>query len=378
MANLTTKTFGQLVSDQATVVQGSAAGLVDFSVGSILRAMAEATALVALWLQALAIQVLRMTRASTSAGVDLDSWVGDFGLTRAPAGYAAGDVTFARLTATTAASIPVGALVRSTDGSQTYAVIADPTNTAYNAGTSVYEMAIGVASLNVRVQAQSPGAGANAQPGAVNTIASTIIGIDTVTNALAFTGGASEETDAALRTRFVAYMASLSKATHGAVAYAINSAQAGLTFKIVDGMNPDGSAHPAFFYVVVDDGTGAPSTALIDEVAEAIDAVRAVGVSFSVFAPSIVSASITAVVAVATGYEPATVTSAIRTAITDYVNGLGVGAPLRLTRIAQLAYDAVPGAVTNVANIRINSAADDLTPTDMQVVKAGLVTISNS
>lgn len=376
MANLTTKTFSQLVSDQATVVQGAAAGLTDFSVGSILRAFTEAVALVGLWLQAMLIQTVRMTRAATSSGADLDTWVADFGLTRAPAGYAAGDVTFGRTASANVASIPLGALVRSSDGSQTYVVIADNTKPGYRPATEVYEMAIGETSVAVRVRAQTAGAAANANPGAVNTISSTIVGVDTVTNTTAFTGGAGEETDTALRARFVAYMASLSKATHGAVAYAINSVQAGLTFYIADGRNPDGTPHPAFFFVVIDDGTGAPSQALLDEVGEAIDAVRAVGVSFAVFAPTILPASITAKVRVATGYDSATVTNAIRAAVTSYVNALGVGGVLHITRIAQIAYDTVPGAVTNVTAIQINSGTGDLVPTEMQVVKASLVTIT--
>src|SRR4051794_26633430 len=112
MAQLITYTFSQIVSNIATAVQGSAKSLLNFTVGSVLRAIAEATASVVLWLQAIILQVLTLTRAATSVGTDLDSWMADFGLARLAAVAAAGQVTFARFTATMQAVVPVGANVQ--------------------------------------------------------------------------------------------------------------------------------------------------------------------------------------------------------------------------------------------------------------------------
>ena len=67
------QTFTTLVQNMAAGVQGSAAQLIDLSVGSVLRALLEACASVALWMQWLILQVLSMTRAATSSGADLDS-----------------------------------------------------------------------------------------------------------------------------------------------------------------------------------------------------------------------------------------------------------------------------------------------------------------
>ena len=83
MATLETKDFDTLVEEQAAIVQGSSSrALLDFSIGSILRAIVEAYAAVAMWLQGLILSVLSLTRAATSSGSDLDSWMADFGLTR--------------------------------------------------------------------------------------------------------------------------------------------------------------------------------------------------------------------------------------------------------------------------------------------------------
>ncbi len=82
---LSLQTFTTLVQGMAAAVQAAAAQLLDLTVGSTLRAILEATASIALWMQWLILQVLQMTRAATSSGADLDSWMADFSLTRLPA-----------------------------------------------------------------------------------------------------------------------------------------------------------------------------------------------------------------------------------------------------------------------------------------------------
>ncbi len=220
MATLNTQDFPTLVENMAAAAQGAAQQVLDFTIGSILRAVVESVAGVALFLQSLVLQVLTLTRASTSQGPDLDSWMADYGLTRLPAVAASGTVTFSRFTPTLQAVVPVGAQVITADGSETFAVTLDATNAAYSAALGGYVLAPGVASVNVTVAANSPGSAGNVVSGAISFIGTAIPGVDTVTNAAAFTNGLDAESDAALRLRFVAYIASLSKATKGAVGYA--------------------------------------------------------------------------------------------------------------------------------------------------------------
>src|SRR6185312_8519759 len=122
---LSLRSFSTLVQSMAASVEASAAQLLDLTVGSTLRAVLEANASVALWMQWLILQVLRTTRAATCEGSDLDSWMADLTLTRLPAVAATGLVTFSRLTPTVSALIPAGSLVRTVDGSQTFAVSVD-------------------------------------------------------------------------------------------------------------------------------------------------------------------------------------------------------------------------------------------------------------
>src|SRR6266851_409569 len=132
------RNFSSLVGGAAAAVQGAARQLVDLTLGSTLRAMLEADASVALWMQWLIVQVLQTTRAATSVGGDLDSWMADFSVKRLPAVAAFGTVTFARFAPATAALIPVGTGVRSADGTQSFAVIPAASNPAFSAAQNGY------------------------------------------------------------------------------------------------------------------------------------------------------------------------------------------------------------------------------------------------
>lgn len=369
---LNTKTFATIVSDQVTAIQAASARLIDTTIGSIIRAVAEANAAVVLWLQGLIVELLATTRASTSTGTDLDTWMADYGVIRLPAVAATGNVTFSRFTATNPAQIPVGARVQTGDGSQVFAVVEDTTNPAYAGG--VYTLAAGVSSLSVKVQAVTAGAGNNVVIGAINTLATAISGIDTVTNVAAFTNGANAETDPALRRRFVAFVASLSKATKDAIGYAITSLQTGLTYTLVENENYAGAVDYGYFYVVVDDGTGAPGSMLLNSIANAIDAVRPVTSRFGVFAPVVVNADVAMTVEIADGYDPTATRLAAKNAITNYINALGLGNSLPYTMLSGIAY-GVAGVKKVVVGYTLNGGTADVIVTAKQVVKAATITV---
>lgn len=372
---LNLKDFPTIVSDQITAIQAASSKLIDTTIGSIIRSVSEANAAVVLWIQGLIITLLSTTRAATATATDLDSWVADYGVTRLAAVAATGNVTFARFTPTNAATIPVGATVQTGDGSQVFAVIADTTNGNYSSTTGNYTIPAGTASIAVKVQAVTPGAGANVVIGAINTLSTAISGVDTVTNAAAFTNGANAETDAALRTRFVAYVASLSKATAQAVGYAITSLQSGLTYTLTENQQYPGTTDYGYFYVVVDDGTGSPGSTLLTSVQNAVNAVRPVTSRFGVFAPVVVTAGATMTATIAAGYDSVATKLLVKNAVTNYINTLALGQTLAYTRLSQVAYDASPG-VTNITGLLVNGATADISATNQQVVKAGTITVN--
>jgi len=372
---ITTQDFTTLVRNQVAAIQGAASGLVDLTVGSILRAIVEANAAVVLWLQGLILQLLAITRAATSSGADLNSWVADYGLTRLPGAAASGLVSFARFTPSQQAVVPVGASVQSADGTQKYTVTLDSTNAAYSATLGGYVLAAGVASISVPVLAAGVGAAGNAVIGGINTLTQAVPGVDTVSNPAAFINGADDETDAALRVRFVAFVASLSKATKGAIGYAITSLKQGVSYAFVENQLYNGTTQMGYFYVVVDDGTGAPGGTFLSTVSNAIDAVRPVCSTFGVFAPVVVTANVSMTISTAAGYDHNSVVALVGTAIRNYINALTLGQALTYSRLAQLAYDASAG-VSNVTAVLLNGATADVAATSQQVIKAGTVTVA--
>ena len=369
------RTFSVLVENMAAAVQASASQLLDLTVGSTLRALLEANASIGLWMQWLVLLVLRTTRASTSSGPDLDSWMADMTLTRLPASSAVGMVTFSRFTPTTAAVVPAGALVRSTDGTQIFAVSIDIQNTAWSAISNGYVIPAGTASLDVSVVAQAPGNAGNIQAGTISLLASTMPGIDSVNNPSATQKGVDAESDAAFRIRFVDFISSLSRATRSSIGYAVSSIQQGLSYAIQENVDPTGQTLLGSFVVTVDDGTGAPSTVLLSTIQLAIDAVRPIGSIFSVQAPTVVSAGLSMNIAVATGTAKASVQALVGDSLISYVNNLPIGAALPATKLAQIAYES-SSSIVNVSQVLINGNGNDLVPGITGVIKTGTVAVN--
>lgn len=369
------RNFTQLVSDAAAAVQGSATVLIDLSVGSVLRALLEANAALALWLQWIAVLVLQASRASTSQGPDLDTWMADFGLARLAPVAATGLVTFGRYTPVAAAFVPVGALVRTGDAGQSFAVVADATNAAWDAANNGYDLAAGVASMNLPVAAVVPGAAGNVQAGAISLLASAMPGIDTVSNAAALTAGLDAEPDAVYRTRFQNWLSSRWRATPLAVITAVQGVQQGVQVVVVENQLPSGTPQMGCFVVVVNDGSGNPPSSLLANAGTAVDLVRPAGSAFSVIGPTVLSANVAMTITTLPGASHANAVAAVTAAVTAWINALPIGVVLPYARLMQLAFQA-SADVLNVTGVTLNGGTADLSPGVAGVVMAGTVTVS--
>ncbi len=362
---LSLQNFSSLVANMAASTQGACANLLDVTVGSVLRALLESSASVALWLQYLILQVLSMTRLATSSGADVDSWVADFGLSRLPPIPAIGTVVLTSLSPMAqSATVPSGALVKTADGSQSFTVTGGP-----------YVRPQGTASVTVSVTAVTAGIAGNVQEGSISILGTAISGIDTVTNLLPLSGGAAAETDQALKARFVTYLNTRSQATEQAVVNAISSVQQGLSFTIRENTTVAGVALPGHFAVVVDDGSGSPPASLLASVYAAIDQIRPVGSTFSVDPPVLLEAAVALSIATANPALLVQTKSAVSVAISSYVDGLSIGQTLRFSRLAGLAYDATPDVV-NVMSVTLNGGSSDLGGDAEAVVRAQSVTVT--
>ncbi len=373
--NLSLKGFTQLVEDMSAALQGSATTLIDVSVGSVIRAIFEANASVVLWLQWIILQVLQTTRASTSTGTDLDSWMFDFGLTRLPAAQSTGIVTFSRFAANQPAAIPVGSIVKTSDGSLSFLVTQDSTLSIWQPASSGYVIPGGVASADLPVICSVGGAIGNVLTGTINVIAASLPGIDQVNNADPFSNGADAETDSLFRGRFQNYLSSLSRATLGAVQNAISNVRQGLEFSILQNTGSDGNPEVGAFLVIVDDGTGHPSADLLSDVASAVDSVRPIGSTFTVIPPQVLIANVSLMAEFISADAVAPGITAIENQIASYLNSLPIGASASITRAAQRAYMA-GSEVQNIAGVELNGGSVNLVPPPLTVIKAGQVMVS--
>jgi hypothetical protein len=389
MPSLPTQSFNVIVSNIISGIQGRSSKLINFAIGSTLRAIAEGYAGILLWFQALVIQLLQAIRLATSSGTDVDTFVADFmpvlpgsqtaklpgGSPRLGAQPATGQVTFTRFTAgPSSCFIPAAtsvsnngvvvnagpdaaATIQTNDGSQNFVVIADPTYGTYSASLGGYPLASSIAAIIVPVECAIAGSAGNIVAGAISVMTSPIVGIDTVNNVSAFTNGADQESDSALKTRFAAYILGLSRGDIFGLTAAILGAEVNVQWTLTEGYNLDGSYHPGYFFVVADDGSGAPSAAFLQMIVTAANAVRPLSIQFAVFAPTVIFATPSLQITTAPGFDHATVVAAVSATIALNINNLGLGNSLPNSIIASWAY-SVPG-VTAVTGVLLNGQYGD-------------------
>jgi hypothetical protein len=377
MAKLSLQNFQTLVQNFASVVQGSASQLLDFTTGSVLLAVGEATASLSLWLQWLILLVLQTTRLGTSAGADVDSWGADYQFTRLPATLASGPVTFYRYTPTLAAYIAPGVQVKTADGTQLFSVVEDTTQSAWNSSLGSYVIGAGVSSANVTVQAVNSGSQANVQAGTITLLASAVAGVDYVSNPANFANGIDAETDAAFKARWQNYISSRTLGTLAAIDAAIAGVQQGLNWSIQENSDTTGAFVPGFFIITVDDGSGAPPSSLLAAITTAVFSVRPIGSRFFVQGPQDTLATLTMAITATPASKKAALIPQVQAAIVAYVNALPVGATLIYDRIPGVAY-AVDPAISEVSLPVLNGGQSDIVPSASGAVKATLSSVTIS
>lgn len=354
------RTFPDIVRDMSAAITASAGRLVDLSVGSILRAIVDANAGIVSWVQWTILLVLQTTRAATSSGLDLDSWMADFGFSRLPSQISRGVVTFSRNSGAAPASIPEGTVVKTQDGAVSFRVIGDPSIPVWQPSAMAYSLAAGVMAIDLPVEALQAGTSGNIISNSVSLISSPIPGIDGVTNSRAMEGGQDPESDAHYRNRFTGFLAARSRATLDAIGYAIEMVGPQLAYVIHENVESDGTTRAGCILIIVNDGSGELSNSLFDSLSRGLAAIRPVGTRFSIQAPNMNEVSISLSVDYPTGMDIGSVQDSIRSAIVAYVRGLPIGGVLSLTRISQATYQA-DSRIINVSNVRVNGTCSDVT-----------------
>ena len=370
LPTLPSRTFQQFVSDMIASWASSTGVTPQLLDGDPLLAFFQACASQDVFIESVILALIALTRAQTSTGGDLDTWMAQFNFPRLPADYAEGPLTVGVLSAHASSTpLPVGTLVQTPGGAITYQVIADTTQSAYNATLGAYILAAGATSMTVSAQAQVAGAGSNVQANQLTTFPNPVAGIDTVTNAAAITDGTNSETDAAYRARFVLYLSALARATLSAIETAIESVQQGLDYLVLDNTNVNGDQAFGQFTVVLDNGTGSPPSSLLNAVSAAIGAVAGFTIQYNVIAPVLDTIAIVLNVAIASGSVSGTVTAAVQAAIVAYVNSLPIGQELLLSELVTTAQGVAGVASVELSSVTIAGSAANYTPVSTGVVR---------
>jgi phage-related baseplate assembly protein len=283
-------------------------------------------------------------------------------------------VTFARYTTGMSTVVPVGCVVLTSDGTQSFKVIQDITNPAWN-GSNGYALPAAQASVTVPVQCAAVGPAGNIQAGTIGLLASPIAGVDTIANAMAFVGGSSAESDTAFRARFQLYINSLSLATVTAIMTAVAAVQLGLRTTVIENVDANLDPLPGSFLVVVDNGTGSPGTALLAAAQTAVDAVRPIGSVFAVQGPAITPVTVVVVLETADALTHGAVAAAAQIAILAWIGGLPIAATLAVSKIDAICHATDP-SVMSVTSTLINGAAQDVTAPVNGVILPVSVTVS--
>lgn len=368
------RTDKELLSSQVTAMQSAAGSILDFSVGSDYRAIIESNMGNSLWLQALISSLLSVTRLLTCSGVDVDTFVGDFGLKRRPGTSSFGLATFSRNTTGTVVYIPVGTKVLSRVNGITYSVQKDTTNTNWDIVHESYVLNLSIYAIDVPIKADSVGVITNCLANQITTISGVLPGVDAVTNAQPFVNGTNQQSDQSLKDEFILYLASLSRAVKQAIQYAVSIVPGVVRYKVVENKTILGATQLGFFYVVIDDGSGAASSDLLGNVSVSVEAYRGLTIQYAVYDPVPFPISITAHVFNENLNDETEIHDKVVAALENYITAQKFDALFAYSRVPSIIYGA-DNRITDVTSYTLNGGILDIQLTGREIMTVGTINI---
>lgn len=374
---LLTKSYEQFLSDILTFWASIVNLSPNLQSGDPLLAIFQSHVLCGLiFIQSQVVAVNKLTRAATSKGPDLDSWNADFSFPRLPAIKASGTVQFSvRSVLGTNVLIPPGTILQTIDGSIQYDVIADTNQSAWSAIQNAYVLSAGFLQMNATVQAVNAGSASNVQAGALAQIVSVITGISFVTNLAPILNGADPEQDQPYRDRFKMFINAVNaRTTPLGILSAARDTPGVVATTLIENQDRYGNFQPGYGVVVIDDGSGSPTSELIAAVTQAVAAVnsptRGFTIQILVIGPTLENVTTALNVRINPSADQGQVVLNVENAVLDYVNSLEIGVPLMLENISFIARGADPN-VTSVqaGSVRINAEAADYLGTNQTIIR---------
>lgn len=347
--------------------------ITDFNVGSVARTLVEAPAVE---MDELYQQMFIGLREAIPVSV-----YNSFGFDLLPTEAANGVVRFSCLVASPAnVLIPAGTAVRAPSGKYKYSTLIDVTLLAGNTH------------VDAMVYCDVTGSVTNALANTLTEMVATIVGIDSVTNQLAFTTGRDIETEAERKLRFKGYIVSLSRGTAPAIKYGALTANLknslGMVIedvhfaKIVEPYLTDISLPIGLVDCYIHNGVSGASVGLITEAQKIIDGYhlldgtpvpgwKAAGVVVLVEASTDIPVNVSAAVTVNAYSDAAAVRAAAEVVVSEFLASIDIGVAVSQSEII-----AKLMGVAGVIKVILTAPTGDVTALSNQKIIPGAITLT--
>ena len=295
----------------------------------------------------------------TAEGEYLDRHAAERGITRRPAAYASGQVLFfPENEEHDEILVPAGTEVCTFDSLSRYVTLSDAVITPSHDR------------VLADVVALTPGAVSNALGGNVTVIVTPVLGVGRVYNPFVFTGGADEESDDELRQRIIDSFVNVDNGANAA--YYRNIA---LSVQGVYSASVIGKARGAGTVDVYISGRGNSAPASVKSAVQTLmNERRELNTNVLVRDPEAVYVSVDIEIEIEPGYDFAAVAQEVRAAVADRIDGLGVGADVKISDIGEVVYH-----IKGVADYHfVNNTGSDTAIAYNKYPTADLVTVSEA
>lgn len=350
----TIKRFDQIVQDMVSYIISNSSQISDLTPGSVIRSFCEATSLsleevyVAVYLG-----FRRQLRTIHQRTFDFPQKTGVKSST---------EIRLSRTGTTGDVTIPSGTEIATGTG-LTFLTTAEATISDGDTDSNL-----------VGAEAEEVGSQYNVPGGSITVIVDDT-DADTVTNPNAAVNGVDAESELAYRRRFLDFIEGLGRTNRAGLRAGALSVE-GITSVSVEELFPPVSNVNVRVYV--DDGSSnGVDSEKVTEVQSTIDGdgtdenpgYRGAGVNVEVLAPAVVTQNIELDVTTVSGIDSDQVDRNINTAITNYINGLGVGEDIIVSEIIAACMD-----VFGVTDTVVTTPASNVSITSSQVGRVGTIT----
>lgn len=350
------KLYSEIYEDIKNYIIAHQSRVTDFNTGSVISSQIEAFA------SELALAYVEARAGFSEVVLKLPFSI--FDMPKHEAQKAAGLATFSRAVTLGAVTIPPGTQIATAAGIL-YETMAPAT------------MPGGSGSVTVAIQALAAGKTGNVAPGAINTIISSVTGVDEVVNASSVGGGVDEETDSEYLSRFRAYLMGLGKSNRYGVVFGALLNERLRSASIVEHFPPKSGLYN--FTLYLDDGSGTVDPSTIAAVKSVVDGdgsegkpgYRAAGINCDYLAPSVVPIDVTANVYITYAIDPGTAKAEMEAAITSYLNAHIIGQDMIRAQLQKIML-----GFTWVLDLDMTAPAGNVAISDGQIAQVGTFSIN--